>query len=133
MSKTYSLSSQEFQAVSALDSKERFAHFVKRVADWETVWSLRDESGWVAVGDNEGNSGFPVWPHPEYAAACAINEWAGNSPHSIDVHTFVETWLPNMASNGVSLVVFPTPSLRGVMVSAQQLQAALEQELAQYE
>lgn len=133
MSKTYSLSPQEFQAVSALGSKERFAHFVKRVADWESVWALRNEAGWVAAGDNEGNSGFPVWPHPEYAAACTANEWANNSPESIDVRVFVEEWLPHMAADGVSVVVFPTPSLHGVMVSAKELQAALEQELAQYE
>ena len=133
MTNTYALSPKEFQSVSALEAKERFTHFVKRVADWELVWGLRNESGWVAAGDNENNSGFPVWPHPEYAAACATNEWADASPQSIDVRTFMESWLPNMAADCILLAVFPTPNLHGVMVSAPELLAALEQELANYE
>jgi hypothetical protein len=45
------------------------------------------------------------------------------------VHELVEQWLPAMASDNVSLAVFPIPGLRGVNVSA----AALRQALAQYE
>ncbi|MCU0836888.1 MAG: DUF2750 domain-containing protein [Chromatiaceae bacterium] len=122
MSETYALSEQEFDAVSRLSGRERFAHLLKRVADWETVWGL-----------SEGNSSFPVWPHPRYAAACADREWAGNAPAAIDVHEFVAEWLPAMASDNVSLAVFPTPGLRGVIVSATELAAALRQALAQYE
>jgi hypothetical protein len=133
MSETYALSEQEFDAVSRLSGRERFAHLLKRVADWETVWGLRDEAGWVASADSEGNSSFPVWPHPRYAAACADREWAGNAPAAIDVHEFVAEWLPAMASDNVSLAVFPTPGLRGVIVSAAELAAALRQALAQYE
>lgn len=133
MSETYALPEQEFDAVSRLGADERFVHFLKRVADWETVWGLRDEAGWVAAADSEGNSSFPVWPHPRYAAACADNQWAGNAPASIDVHELVEEWLPAMASDNVSLAVFPTPGLRGVIVSAAELAAALRQALAEYE
>lgn len=133
MSETYTLSPQEFDAVSRLGADERFAHFLKRVADWETVWGLRDEAGWVAAADSEGHSSFPVWPHPRYAAACAGEEWTGNAPAAVDVHEFVEEWLPAMASDYVSLAVFPTPCLRGVVVSAAELAAALRQALAAYE
>jgi hypothetical protein len=97
------------------------------------VWGLRDAAGWVAAADGEGHSSFPVWPHPRYASACADHEWAGNAPASIDVYTFVEEWLPAMASDQVSLAVFPTPGLRGVIVSATELAAALRQALAEYE
>jgi hypothetical protein len=45
MSETYGRSEQEFDAVSRLSGRERFAHFLKRVADWETVWGLRDPAG----------------------------------------------------------------------------------------
>jgi hypothetical protein len=130
---TYTLPLPEFDAVLHLGADERFAHFLKRVADWETVWGLRDDAGWVAAADSHGNSSFPVWPHPRYALACADNEWAGNAPAAIDVHEFVEEWLPAMASDAVSLAVFPTPGLRGVIVSAGELAAALRQALAEYE
>ena len=97
------------------------------------MWGLRDETGWVAVADSEGHSSFPVWPHPRYAAACADHEWAGNAPAAIDVRELVEQWLPAMASDNVSLAVFPTPGLRGVIVSAAELAAVLRRALAEYE
>ena len=133
MSETYTLSDQEFDAVSRLSGRQRFAHFLTRVADWETVWGLRDEAGWAAVADSEDHSSFPVWPHPRYRAACADREWAGNAPAAIDVHPFLAEWLPAMASEKVSLAVFPSPGLRGVIVSAAKLAAALRQALAEYQ
>jgi len=120
-------------AADAASCFVRLAHFLKRVVDWETVWGLRDEAGWVAVADSEGHSSFPVWPHPRYAAACADHEWAGNAPAAIDVRELVEQWLPAMASDNVSLAVFPTPGLRGVIVSAAELAAVLRRALAEYE
>jgi hypothetical protein len=89
MNTTYALSDREFESVSRLAAEERFAHFLKRVADWEAVWGLRDATGWAAATDGEGHSSFPLWPHPRYASACADREWAGNAPVAIDVHEFV--------------------------------------------
>jgi len=133
MNATHALSERRFAAVSRLGADERFAQFLNRVADRETAWGLRDEAGWVAATDSEGHSSFPLWPHPRFAAACANDEWAGNVPASIDVHEFVEEWLPAMASDHVLLAVFPIPGLRGVIVPATELAAVLRQALAAYE
>lgn len=56
MNTTYALSDHEFEAVSRLGAEDRFAHFLKRVEDWEAVWGLRDEAGWVAATDSEGQA-----------------------------------------------------------------------------
>lgn len=133
MAKTYTLHSKQYHSVSALAGPERYDHFVSRVTDWETIWGLRNESGWIAAGDEFGNSGFPVWPHPDYALACATGEWAGNSPSPIDVHDFAENWLPEMAADGVFIAVFPTPEMRGVPIDALELQRSLHEGLSQYE
>lgn len=133
MPKTYALSAQQFSEVSALPGPERYKHFVSRISDWQNVRGLRNEAGWAAAGDESGNSGFPVWPHYDYALACAVGEWSDNSPSAIEVHEFVESWLPNMAAKGVHLAVFPTPSLRGVLISASELQGHIQQELSQIE
>ena len=133
MPESYALPPQQFEAVSALPGPARYKHFVSRVADWQYVWGLRNESGWVAAGDDIGNSGFPVWPHPDYATACASGEWGGNVPTPIEVHEFIDNWLPNMADKGVLVAVFPTPLLRGVMVTAVQLQDHIHAELSQIE
>jgi hypothetical protein len=133
MADSYRLSDQEYAAISQLQGSERYKHFVKRVTDWQAVWGLRNEFGWVSAADGFGNDGFAVWPHSKYAMACATGEWGGNHPAPIDVHEFVESWLPNMANQNVQVAVFPTKDLKGVMVLPLTLQEDLRKELAQYE
>jgi hypothetical protein len=133
MASPYPLNPKQFAAVSALPAPDRYQHFVGRVADWQFVWGLRDLGGWVSAADDEGNPGFAVWPHPDYAAACAIEKWAGNSPAAIEIHEFLENWLTGMASDGVAVAVFPTATMRGVLVPALQLQRAIQEELSRVE
>lgn len=133
MAEPYPLNPQQFQAVSALAGPDRYRHFVSRVSDWQHVWSLKDESGWVSAADDQGNLVFPFWPHPDYAAACATGDWTGNIPASIEVHEFLERWLPNMDKDEVEAAVFPTPTMRGVIIPALQLQRAIQDELSNIE
>lgn len=133
MANCYELSEKEYSAVLQLEGLERYKHFVKRVSDCEGIWGLRNESGWVAAGDIAGNSGFPIWPHEKYAAACATGEWSGNLATQIKLQEFVELWLPNMENGNVQVAVFPTLNMKGVMVPARQLKEDLLQELSQYE
>ena len=133
MARTYALNAKQFAAVSTLPGPDRYRHFVARVSDWGIVWGLRDEDGWVATADDDGNPGFPVWPHPDYAAACATDDWEGNAPAPIKVHEFVNNRLIGMAENAVAVAVFPTATLRGVLVPALQLQRDLQEELSRIE
>lgn len=111
----------------------RFKHFIGRAADCERLWGLRDATGWVSLADDTGAIGFPVWPHPDYAQACATEAWAGSLPAEIDVHEFVEEWLPDMTEREVSVAVFPTPSMKGVWTKPDELQRYLAEELEKYE
>jgi hypothetical protein len=62
---------KEFESVLALSGSERYAYFVKRVADWAELWSLKTEDGWVLAGDDAGHELVPIWPHQRFAMACA--------------------------------------------------------------
>lgn len=106
---TRPLSPQEFAAVSKLPGRERYAHFIKQVADAEEVWSLASDTGWVIAGDDDGRESVPVWSHPDYAAACAIGEWAGNTPEVILLDEWIDAWLPGIEGDGRSIAVFLVP------------------------
>jgi len=133
MSETYKLSQKEFLAVSALEGADRYAHLLKRVADWELFWGLQNESGWVVGGDDKNNKLFPIWPHPDYAVACATGPWSGNTPTSIGLQQFLDHWLPGMASDGILVAVFPTPTMQGVAVGPEAFREDLSLEMAKYE
>jgi hypothetical protein len=128
--RTWSLKEEEFRAVSALPAGERYNHFVKRVADWESVWLLGDDDGPVALADDEGRDYLAVWPHPRYAEACACDAWSGLGPRPIEVHEWVTEWLPRLAEEGSMTVVFPTPSHQGFVVPPSGMADDLRAELA---
>jgi hypothetical protein len=50
---SWAVNSREFANVVGLTPAKRYEYFVKRVADWAQVWSLRDDEGWALAGDNE--------------------------------------------------------------------------------
>jgi hypothetical protein len=81
----------------------------------------------------EGKPAFPVWPHPGYAAACATGAWSGSEPASVEIHEFLDKWLPGMSRDAVPVAVFPTVSMQGVVVAATVLHGALRDELARIE
>jgi hypothetical protein len=123
----------QFAALLSSDGPARFKHFIGRATDFEVVWGLRNTDGWVSLADDTGARGFPVWPHPDYATACATESWADCLPAKIDVHEFTEEWLPDMAEQQVRIAVFPTPSMKGVWITAEELRHFLTEELRRYE
>lgn len=130
---SYQISDEEIAAVSALAGPERYSHFIRRVADWEEVWGLKDEGGWVLMHDNDGRRIMPFWPHVRYAEVMATGVWESCKPAGIALADFLEAWLPGMSGDGLYAAVLPTPALRGVVVEPLRLRNDLDEELSQYE
>lgn len=63
----------------------------------------------MIAGDDDGRESVPVWSHPDYAAACAIGEWAGNTPEVILLDEWIDAWLPGIEGDGRSIAVFLVP------------------------
>lgn len=124
------INEKEFTSVVHLAAPERYTHFIKRVADRQEVWSLYADGGWALVGDDNGNELVPVWPHEEYAVACAKDKWTGYRPQVIELRAWMKRWIPGMIKDKRNVAVFPTPSMQGVHVSPERLKNDLEAELA---
>lgn len=127
------MNTAQFESVLALPAQKRYAHFVGKVSDWEEVWSLKNDKGFVSYGDDEGKQGIPFWPHLEYAKAVATNDWSDCTPERIELDRFLENWLPGMNGDGVMAVVFPTPAEKGIIMDPLELLGHIEEECRQYE
>jgi hypothetical protein len=130
---TWELSDEEFQAVSGLPPGERYNHLVKRVADWQWIWVLEDDSGLAGSADEQGRRYLPTWPHARYAEAAAIDEWAGTRPNAVEIHEWVENVLPGVAEKEGMIAAFPTPGDQGFIVPPLGMKADIEEELTLYE
>ena len=121
---------RQFAAVSALPGPDRYGHMVEHVADAGELWSLRGPDGWALLADDGGRELVLVWPHPRYAAACAVGPLAGTEPASIPLDRWLDAWTPGIATDGRLVAAFPTPAGAGVVVPPDRLRddlaAALE-------
>lgn len=109
----------------------RYDHFIKVVADRQLAWGLFAE-GWALAATDEGAPVFPVWPAEEYAALCAVGDWAEYTPKEIDVEDLLEGLLPSLNERKVVLGIFSTPANKGVIPEISIFEADLRNELAKF-
>ena len=130
---TYKMNQKQFDQVILLSAQERYDHFISKAADWEELWTLKSPAGFVMFGDSLGRECIPVWPHPDYAAALINDSWSDCISERLDLHKFLEKWIPGMITDKRMVVVFPTPDEKGVVINPRRLNEDLLEELKQYE
>jgi uncharacterized protein DUF2750 len=130
---SWKLKIQETQSVLRLSPKERVAYTMKKFADQEEIWSLKDSNGWVLTSTPDGVETVPVWPHSQYAVECANGEWAGAAAEMIELDEWINEWLPGIKESRRLIAVFPSPNANGAVLSSDEFRQALQQELDRIE
>jgi hypothetical protein len=85
------------------------------------------------MADDDGVPLFPIWPHQKYAEKSAVEEWSDCTPESISLKEWLREWIPGLARDSRKVAVFPTPFGAGVVMSAADFEAALREEMRNYE
>ena len=127
------IKSQEIESVVNLVGAERYSYFIKKVADSEKLWSLKNKDGWVLASDSDGKQVVPVWSHIEYAKLCMNDEWRDCSPEVINLREWMDRWIPGMIKDKKKVGVFPTIVSKGVVVDPERLHNDLNDELSKIE
>lgn len=125
---------QQYENVLALSAKERYSHFIGKVADWEQLWGLYNESeGWLTRTTPEKVEYLSVWPHPEYARKISKEYYPEYNEKEINLEDFMANWLPKLNSDNVKIGVFPNPEGNTWLMEANDLLQDLKDECEQYE
>lgn len=119
----YRLNQEEFDRAVTLPGDQRYQYFVSKVVDFDEVWTLKGPDGFVlfAAHEDEQCRCLPVWPHPDHAAALAVDMWADCAPERIDLNSFLASWLPGMTTDNLKVAVFPTPLGTSIIVEPKTL------------
>ena len=126
------LSQKQIESILNLPGPQRYSHFIRRVVDSDEAWGLWTEGGWALSSTDEGETVFPLWPHREYAALCAVNEWEGYEPAAIPLDDLLTELLPKLGADHVRLSIFRSPDGQAVFPTIEQLTTDLRQELTRY-
>jgi hypothetical protein len=124
----------QFDQTLTLPGDQRYRYFVSKVGDSEAVWTLKGEDGFVffATHDTAQCKCFPFWPHPDYAAALALDMWGDTKPEKIDLHSFISDWLPGISRDNLKVAVFPTPLGTSIIVEPEMLIEDLNETLNRF-
>jgi hypothetical protein len=100
--------------------------FIVRVRKSRQVWGLRTDDGWVTCPSNyEETNVLLFWSDEAYARRHAVAEWASHSAVPIDLHSFMDCWLPGMHETGLLAGLNFNAHLAGLEVDPLELANAL--------
>ncbi len=129
----YKMHEKQFEAIEALSNNDRFHHFISKVADWEQLWTVRNDEGFLVPVAPEGFEYFPIWPHPEYAQTITDINFPGHKVEEISIYDFLENWVPKLLDDKIKVAVFPNKEWTFWCIDADDLLAELMEEMQQYE
>ena len=129
----YKLSQIEINKVLSTDADTRLTYLVKRVADWEVIWTLKDKTGFVLLGDKAGVQYVPVWPFAEYAQLSCTGTWTDAHPEAISLDRFMNKWIAGMIVDKRMVAIFPTPTDSPLVMSPEKFKLLLDEALTDYE
>lgn len=95
---------KEMKYVLNTDIEKQYEYFIKKVADFGEVWSLKDLDGWVTLGVEEDEF-FPIWPKKEFAEICIGEEWKDCYAESIDLEDFLDDWITGLKEENIRITV----------------------------
>jgi len=126
------MNDKQFESVLALDSNERYNHFISKVADWEKLWSVKSKEGWLVPLAPEEFEYFPLWPHSEYAQNITDKNFPGHNATEISLQELLEHWLPLFEKDNVKVAVFPNMEWTFWCIEPKDLKEDLLNEMEKY-
>jgi hypothetical protein len=124
------MDSKEFEALLKCPGNVRYEYFIKKIADYESVWGLYD-AGWATSCNESGKTLVPFWPKREFANYCAINEWEGYSAKEIELDAFLNRWIPGIKKDNYEISIFSN-NIDAIEVEPEVLAHDILQELEKY-
>jgi hypothetical protein len=126
---TYKMDITEFNRVTECAGPQRYAYFLDKAAEWQEVWTLSCEEGFVTMSDAHGHECVPVWPHKDFASALAVGQWSHCKAECVNIVDFMQKWAQGMARAGFMFAIFPTITNTGIVVEPDRLRCDLLEEL----
>ena len=131
----YKITEQEIEAIIKLTPQQRYAYFLKRICDWEQVWTLYEDDYIVLNEAKNGKLYILLFPFKDFAEHYATNTrgMKGVSYKSFEINEFLETIIKKLQANNVSnALVFPVANGYGLNVSMTDMVKDIQSELENY-
>jgi hypothetical protein len=121
---------KEKENILKLNPFERYQYFIKKIADFEELWTIVDENGDYAISEVEGKNLISFWTIEEFIESNLGDGWENCKPIRLDLDDLEEDLFNLIASEGYLINVFPINGRSGFIVSLAEFKRDLNDELA---
>jgi len=121
----------ELENVSRLSPKSRYDYFIRKIADFEELWTIIDANSDFTLAEIENNTVISFWTHEAFIESNLTPDWADCIPFKMDIDTLQDIVIPLIRQNNYLINVFPVDSRMGYIVALNDFVNDLNEELEQ--
>lgn len=123
---------KEFDNIINLTPFERYKYFIKKVADFEELWTITYSDGDYALSDVEDNIVISFWPKPEYITSNLADGWENCNSKKLTLDDLEDEIFDLIASQNYLINVFPVNGKSGFIVNLDEFARDLFEELKNF-
>lgn len=123
---------QHIEAISKLNTEERYRYAIKRIADFEVMYTLTDVRDDLVWSELEDKLLVPFWTAPEFVKRCISGGWENTQIKMITLDDFESEIIDFLAQNDCLMNIFPVDDKTGFVVDILEFSRDLAVELESY-
>jgi len=123
---------EEIINVSKLESLKRYKYFMKKIADFQELWTIMDENGEIALSDLDDKTFVPFWSAKDFIESNLISEWEKCLPFKLTLDNLEEDIISWISEKNYLINVFPVNGKSGFVVDIHEFIRDLNEELENY-
>lgn len=125
------MSIKKLNQVFSLNPKERYGYLIKKVADFELIYTVIDSNGDYGYLAFDDENIIPFWPERLFVQEFIEGDWNNFTILELSVYDFMDL-LKTFKSNSVKVAGFPNKNFNSIVVEAEEILNHLIFELDQY-
>lgn len=123
------MNNKKKENILKLEPFKRYQYFIKKIADFEELWTIVDENGNYAISEIDDFSLISFWTAEEFIFPNLEEGWKNCKPLKINLEYLEEELFTEIASQNYLINVFPINEKSGFVVSLDEFKRDLEEEL----
>ena len=126
------LKTQEIESVIKLEPFERYKYSLKRIADNETLYTIKRDKETIAISDLDDEKLIPFWSAKQFAELNITDEWNEFYVEEISLDDFENEMVDFINENNFLMNIFPINNKTGFVVSLDEFIRDLNIELERF-
>lgn len=127
------MNNKEKENILKLEPYKRYQYFIKKIADFEELWTIVDEDGNYALSDVDNHTLISLWTSEEFVKSNFEQGWEKCKPIKLTLDELREELFELIVDEGYLINIFPINGRSGFVVNLNEFIRDLDEELDKIE